>query len=256
MTIARKDLALAIENQDLRLHYQPIVCPRSSRVLGVEALVRWQHPSEGLVAPDHFIGVAEALDLIVPLGNWVLRQACIDARQWPDLRVAVNVSPLQIRQGDFSATVAAILAETGFDAHRLELEITEATALDNDATSHDAIASLRRIGIRFALDDFGMGYSGLMTLRRFPFDKIKIDRAFMDMSDGEGGDATIILDFIIRLGTALGLTVTAEGVEARDQQDRLVEAGCDELQGFLFAMPMSATDLGLFLAGAPTIGTA
>ncbi len=239
-------LRQAIDHGGLVLRYQPILNCATGRIGGVEALVRWQHPTEGLIAPDRFIGMAEDRGLILPLGEWVMREACKEARQWPGLRVAVNVSPIQFRHRDFVPTVSRLLAETGLEPSRLELELTEGVIVENEEEAVAAMAQLRHQGVRLALDDFGTGYSSLIYLRRFAFDKIKIDRAFIEALEPTGEDA-ILVDSVVRLGRALGLTVTAEGVETIQQRDFLKALGCDELQGYLIARPLSASELRGFL---------
>ena len=181
-------------------------------MLGLEALVRWQHPTQGLLSAEHFIPLAEERGLIVTLGEWVLRRACRDAARWPDLYVAVNVSPIQFRKRDFVASVEAIINETGIDPNRLELELTEGVIISDAELAERSIFDLRALGIRMALDDFGVGYSSLIYLRRFAFDKIKIDRTFLKSMEPQG-ESAIIVESIVRLGRALGLTVTAEGIE-------------------------------------------
>jgi EAL domain-containing protein (putative c-di-GMP-specific phosphodiesterase class I) len=240
------ELRDAITHEGLVLRYQPIVSTLTGRTVCVEALVRWQHPIEGLIAPDRFIGLAEDRGLILPLGEWVLRQACNDARDWPGLRVAVNVSPIQFRHPAFVATVGQILAETGLEPARLELELTEGVLVENEEEAYVAIAELRDRGVRMALDDFGTGYSSLIYLRRFSFDKIKIDRAFIEALEPTG-ESAILVDSVVRLGRALGLTVTAEGIETQEQRDFLSDLACDELQGYLMSRPLAKGDLGLFL---------
>ena len=239
-------LRQAIDHGGLVLRYQPILNCETGRVVCVEALVRWQHPTEGLIAPDRFIGVAEDRGLILPLGEWVMRQACKEARHWPGIRVAVNVSPIQFRHRDFVRTVSRLLAETGLEPSRLELELTEGVIVKNEEEAVAAMAELRDQGVRLALDDFGTGYSSLIYLRRFAFDKIKIDRAFIEALEPTG-EGAILVDSVVRLGRALGLTVTAEGIETIEQRDFLKALGCHELQGFLIARPLAAAELGSFL---------
>ncbi len=236
------DLRAAIQNDRLLLLYQPIMSCCGTRFLGVEALVRWQHPTQGLLSAEHFIGLAEERGLIIPLGEWVLRRACRDAKHWPNLRVAANVSPIQFRQREFVATVEAILAETEMEPHRLELELTEGVVISDADLAERSIMDLRAMGIRMALDDFGSGYSSLIYLRRFAFDKIKIDRSFLEAWEPKG-ESAIIIESIVSLGRALGLTVTSEGIETPEQAQFLRDLGCDELQGFLFAGPLTAAEI-------------
>lgn len=239
---AEDDLRAAIENDKLLLFYQPIVSACGKRLPGVEALVRWEHSEQGFLTAERFIGLAEDRGLIVPLGEWVLRKACRDAKRWPGLYVAVNVSPIQFRQKDFVASVEAILAETGLEPQRLELELTEGVVISDADLAERSIMDLRALGVRMALDDFGCGYSSLIYLRRFAFDKIKIDRAFLESMEPQG-ESAIIVESIVHLGRALGLTVTAEGIETVDQAKFLHRIGCDELQGFLFAPPLAAAEI-------------
>ena len=244
-TTAERELRAAIADQGLALRFQPIVSAESGALVCVEALVRWEHPTEGLIAPDRFIGLAEDRGLILPLGEWVLREACRAAVEWPGLRVAVNVSPIQFRQRDFVATVEAILDESGLDPSQLELELTEGILVEYDAASLAAMADLRRRGIRLALDDFGTGYSSLIYLRRFAVDKIKIDRAFIEAVE-PGTEGAILVDSVVKLGRALGLTVTAEGVETETQRQFLTDVGCHQLQGYLISTPLAAADIPEF----------
>jgi diguanylate cyclase (GGDEF)-like protein len=234
---AEDELRQAIDNGLLTVLYQPVVTADSQRLVAVEALVRWPHPTRGTVLPDDFIALAEDRGLILPLGEWVLRKACSDAKSWGDLRVAVNVSPVQFRQKEFVATVAKILAETGLDPSRLELELTEGVVVEDADQAENAIIDLRAMGVRLALDDFGIGYSSLIYLRRFAFDKIKIDRSFLQSMESTG-ESAIIVHSVVHLGRALGLTVTAEGIETPEQHRFLQALGCHELQGYLFSKPV------------------
>ena len=208
------DLRAAIAEDGLSVAYQPIMNASGEKMAGVEALCRWKHPTRGAVPPAEFIPIAERSELIIPLGEWVLRKACIEAKPWTGLTVAVNVSPLQFRRQDFVEVVERILAETGFDPQRLELELTESTLLGNVDDAEKAMHRLKAHGVRFALDDFGTGYSSLLYLRRFPFDRIKIDRSFV-RSIETAADAASIVHAIVSLGRGLGMKVTAEGVENR-----------------------------------------
>lgn len=239
---AEDDLRTAIEKDGLVLLYQPIMSVCGTKMLGVEALVRWRHPTRGLLSAEHFVSLAEERGLIVSLGEWVLRRACLDAKHWPGLRVAVNVSPIQFRQKEFVATVEAILAETGMTPQCLELELTEGVIISDADLAERSIIELRAMGVCMALDDFGTGYSSLIYLRRFAFDKIKIDRSFLESMEPKG-ESAIIISSIVCLGRALGLTVTAEGIETIEQAHFLQELGCDELQGFLFSEPLTVTEI-------------
>jgi len=236
------DLRGAIENDRLQLLYQPIVNKSGETVIGVEALCRWTHPTRGEIPPTEFIAIAEHSGLIIDLGNWVLRRACIDAKAWPELTVAVNVSSLQFRRADFVEVVERILTETHFDPIRLELELTESVLLGNVDSAETAMLRLKATGVRLALDDFGTGYSSLLYLRRFPFDKLKIDRSFV-RSIEKAADAAAIVHAIVSLGRGLGMKVTAEGVETADQQLFLRAAGVHSMQGFRFGRPVTVAEI-------------
>jgi diguanylate cyclase (GGDEF)-like protein len=233
------DLRAAIAEDGLSVAYQPIMNASGEKMAGVEALCRWNHPTRGDVPPVEFIPIAERSQLIIPLGEWVLRKACLEAKAWAGLTVAVNVSPLQFRRQDFVEMVERILAETGFDAKRLELELTESTLLGNVDDAEKAMHRLKAHGVRFALDDFGTGYSSLLYLRRFPFDRIKIDRSFV-RSIETAADAASIVHAIVSLGRGLGMKVTAEGVETAEQQLFLRAAGVHSMQGYRFGKPSPA----------------
>jgi len=233
------DLRTAIAQDKLSVAYQPIMNASGEKMVGVEALCRWRHPTRGDVPPVDFIPIAERSELIIPLGEWVLRKACLEARPWTDLTVAVNVSPLQFRRQDFVDAVERILAETELDPQRLELELTESTLLGNVDDAEKAMRHLKSLGVRFALDDFGTGYSSLLYLRRFPFDRIKIDRSFV-RSIESAADAASIVHAIVSLGRGLGMKVTAEGVETAEQQLFLRAAGVHSMQGFRFGKPAPA----------------
>ncbi len=211
-------------------------------MVGVEALARWTHPTHGEIPPSRFIPIAEHSGLIIELGEWMLRRACLDGRDWPGLTVAVNVSPLQFRRSDFVEVVERILTETDFDANRLELELTESTLLGNLETAELSMLRLKAIGVRFALDDFGTGYSSLLYLRRFPFDKLKIDSSFV-RSIEKAPDAAAIVHAVVSLGRGLGMKVTAEGVETAEQHLFLRAAGVHSMQGYRFGRPGTAADI-------------
>jgi diguanylate cyclase (GGDEF)-like protein/PAS domain S-box-containing protein len=229
------DLRSAIENDGLRPYYQPLVDLATGRITGFEALVRWPHPERGMISPAEFIPVAEETGLINPLGGLMLRRACFDAAQWPDdVRVAVNLSPLQFRTGDLLSIVTDALKQSGLPARRLELEITETLLLEKSSQVQATLHALRALGVRISMDDFGTGYSSLSYLRSFPFDKIKIDQSFVrDL--GANRDAQAIVRSIISLGKGLGVTITAEGVETEAELSCLRAEGCHEGQGFLFS---------------------
>jgi diguanylate cyclase len=236
------DLLHAIRNDGLAAAYQPIVNAPGDKMIGVEALARWTHPTAGVIPPSVFIPIAENSGLIVELGEWMLRRACLDGRNWPGLTVAVNVSPLQFRRSDFVDVVERILKETEFDANRLELELTESTLLGNLETAELSMLRLKAIGVRFALDDFGTGYSSLLYLRRFPFDKLKIDSSFV-RSIETAADAAAIVHAVVSLGRGLGMRVTAEGVENAEQHLFLRAAGVHSMQGYRFGRPGPAADI-------------
>jgi diguanylate cyclase (GGDEF)-like protein len=236
------DLREAIENDRLKLLYQPIVNKSGETVVGVEALCRWTHPSRGEIPPSEFIAVAEHSGLIIELGAWVLRRACLDGKVWPGLAISVNVSPLQFRRTDFFDVVQRILAETAFDPTRLEIELTESVLLGNVDTAETGMLRLKRLGVQLALDDFGTGYSSLLYLRRLPFDKLKIDRSFV-LSIEKAADAAAIVHAVVSLGRGLGMKVTAEGVETADQQLFLRAAGVHFMQGYRFGKAVPAAEI-------------
>jgi EAL domain-containing protein (putative c-di-GMP-specific phosphodiesterase class I) len=231
------------------VEYQPIVAVETGKIACFEALLRWRHPVRGLVAPGNFIGLAEEIGLIGQIGAWVLQQACADAQTWPeDVRVAVNLSPVQFRSGDALVfEVDAALDRSGLAPHRLELEITETILLQQTETTLSILSRIKAMGVRISMDDFGTGYSSLSYLRKFPFDKIKIDRSFTrDLP--EGHDAVAIVRAVAGLGTSLGMTTTAEGVETQGQLDALRLEGCTEVQGFLFSPARPASEVPALLA--------
>jgi diguanylate cyclase (GGDEF)-like protein len=232
------DLREAIERQQLELHYQPIIDLQREVVTGFEALARWRHPAKGLIPPGIFIPVAEDSGLIIRLGEWALAEACREAARWPaGLKVAVNLSPVQFSTPNLIERIKAILDETGLAPDRLELEITERIFLENSASTLSVLHRLKALGVRIAMDDFGTGYSSLSYLRSFPFDKIKVDRAFV--SDlAEGSQHPVIVQAVVSIARALGMTATAEGVETIEQQRSLTALGCDEAQGYLFGWPV------------------
>jgi diguanylate cyclase (GGDEF)-like protein len=236
------DLRDAIENNQLRLLYQPIVNKSGETVVGVEALCRWTHPTRGEIPPTEFIAVAEHSGLIIELGAWVLRRACLDGKAWPDLTVSVNVSPLQFRRTDFFDVVQQTLRETEFDPARLEIELTESVLLGNADPAEAVMLRLKEIGVQLALDDFGTGYSSLLYLRRLPFDKLKIDRSFV-LSIEKAADAAAIVHAVVSLGRGLGMKVTAEGVETADQQLFLRAAGVHFMQGYRFGRAVAAAEI-------------
>jgi EAL domain-containing protein (putative c-di-GMP-specific phosphodiesterase class I) len=240
------DLRRAITENELVLEYQPLFSSDGEKIVGLEALVRWPHPTKGLISPSEFIAIAEERGLIMPLGEWVLRRACEDCKRWPDIRIAVNVSPIQFRHRNYVETVVRVLEETNFDPTRLELELTEGVVVEDADAAEDAMMELRALGVHLALDDFGTGYSSLIYLRRFAFDKIKIDRSFLESMEATG-ESAILVHSIVHLGRALGLTVTAEGVETKEQHRFLQALGCHQLQGFLFSKPVPRAEIDRML---------
>jgi diguanylate cyclase (GGDEF)-like protein len=244
--IVEQELRETLANDDLKVLYQPIFNASGNAITGVEALARWLHPTRGFVSPGEFIAIAEHSGLIIELGERVLRRACLDGLAWP-VTVAVNVSPLQFRRLDFVSMVERILMETGFDPARLELEITESTLLGNVESAEAAMYRLKALGVQLALDDFGTGYSSLHYLRRFPFDRLKIDRSFV-MSIETAPDAAAIVHAVVSLGRGLGMKVTAEGVETAEQHLFLRAAGVHCMQGFRFGQPMEPAEIAARLA--------
>jgi diguanylate cyclase (GGDEF)-like protein len=237
------DLRQAIAEDSLELYYQPLVNLPDNGITGCEALLRWRHPERGWISPAEFIPVAEDSGLINPLGEWVLTTACAEAASWPDdIRVSVNVSPIQFRNQGFALKVAAALAASGLSAHRLELEITEAVLIRDDEAALIILHQLRALGVRIALDDFGTGYSSLSYLQRFPFDKIKIDRCFIKDVAEPGGSACIV-QAIVTIAAARHMTTTAEGVETQQQLDTLRKLGCNEMQGFLYSPAIPVAEI-------------
>jgi diguanylate cyclase (GGDEF)-like protein len=237
------DLRKALNNGEFEVYYQPLVNLATDEITGFEALVRWNHPERGLVSPAEFIPLAEDTMLIVPIGEWVLRQACSEAMKWPShTRVAVNLSPVQFKTHNLSQLVVGALASSGLSPRRLELEITESVLLvDNEATLA-TLHQLRNLGVRISMDDFGTGYSSLSYLRSFPFDKIKLDQSFVrDLESNE--DSKAIIRAIAGLGASLGMTTTGEGVETPQEMDYLKRQGFTEAQGYLFSKPKTARDV-------------
>jgi diguanylate cyclase (GGDEF)-like protein len=239
-------LRQALERDEFRLHYQPKVDLPSGRVIGCEALVRWHHPQRGMVSPADFIPLAEETGLIVPLGTWVLKEACRQARAWQDaglpaLNIAVNLSARQFRKGDLPQLVEEFLRETGLNPSLLELELTESMVMDDPAGAERTMRTLKELGVRLSLDDFGTGYSSLNYLRRFPVDSLKIDRSFIRDVATDPSGASVVTS-VIDIAHNLGLTAVAEGVETREQLVFLLGCGCDMLQGFLFSKPLPAEE--------------
>jgi len=237
------DLRCALVEEQFELYYQPQFELDDDRVSGVEALIRWHHPKRGLVSPDMFIPLVEETGLILPITEWALRQACTQAQGWGDLRVAVNLSPAVFRHHDLIGLVSSILDETQFDPRRLEIEITETSLMQDTEKTLATLVGLKELGLQIAMDDFGTGYSSLSYLQRFPFDKIKIDRSFIANLSHES-DKGAIIEAIIKMGQSLGMTTNVEGVETNDQVKFLTGQGCDEVQGFYYARPMQAAEIG------------
>jgi len=242
------DMRAALVEGGFELHYQPQVDLRNDQVRGCEALIRWRHPLRGMVSPADFIPVAEDTGLIEEIGQWVLRTACAEAATWPaHVRVAVNVSPVQFRSQSLSLKVAAILAETGLDPRRLELEITEAVLIADDDAALVALNQLRALGVHIALDDFGTGYSSLQYLQRFPFDKIKIDRSFVKEVTRNSSSASII-KAVVSIAADRNMITTAEGVETLQQRETVQNLGCTQMQGYLFSAARPAQEIRALLA--------
>jgi len=231
------DLRKVLAKHELELCYQPIVNLQSNRVSCCEALLRWNHPMLGMISPERFIPIAEDTGLMIPIGEWVLQQACTDAATWSDdIKVAVNVSPLQLRNETWPHFVVRTLEATGLPPERLELEITESVLMQNNEATLRTLHQMRELGVRIALDDFGTGYASLSYLRSFPFNKIKIDRSFID-DLSNSAECLKIVQAVTSLASALNLITTAEGVETEQQLEIIRAAGCTEMQGYLFSPP-------------------
>jgi len=250
------DIRQAIADGAFDIHYQPIVNFGSNEIVGCEALLRWYHPVRGMISPAEFIPIAEETGLICQLGDWVLTTACAEAANWPSsIKLAVNVSPVQFRSHAFSLKVANALATTGLSANRLELEITEAVLIRDDEAALTMLQQLRAVGVRIALDDFGTGYSSLSYLQRFPFDKIKIDRCFVnDIAKAEGSSS--IVQAVINIARSRNITTTAEGVETEQQREMLLSLGCTEMQGYLFSPARPVAEIRMLLSRANSIAAA
>jgi diguanylate cyclase (GGDEF)-like protein len=240
------DLRKGLELGQFELHYQPLQSVKTRDISGFEALLRWRHPERGLVSPLDFIPLTEEIGLIIPLGEWVIRQACADASQWPDhVKVAVNVSPVQFKNGNLVSIIMSALAGSGIEPNRLEVEITESVLLLDSEATLSTLHQLRSLGVRIAMDDFGTGYSSLSYLRSFPFDKIKIDGSFIKDLDNSD-DAAAIVRAVAGLGASLGMTTTAECVETEEQMEKVAAEGYGEIQGFLFSPPRPASEVADF----------
>jgi diguanylate cyclase (GGDEF)-like protein len=237
------DLRQAISDRALEVYYQPCVSLQDNEITGCEALLRWRHPERGMISPAEFVPIAEETGLINQLGEWALATACAEATTWPEnIKLAVNVSPVQFRSGTLALKIVAALAASDLPAHRLELEITEAVLIRDDDAALAILHQLRAIGVRIALDDFGTGYSSLSYLQRFPFDKIKIDRCFVnDIAEPDGSSS--IVQAVVNIAAARHMTTTAEGVETKQQQELLRALGCTEMQGYLFSAAKPAAEI-------------
>jgi diguanylate cyclase (GGDEF)-like protein/PAS domain S-box-containing protein len=247
------DLRKAFIQNEFELHYQPLVNVRSGQVSGFEALIRWMHPERGMISPVDFIPVAEEIGLIVPIGEWVLGEACRQAATWPgNIHIAVNLSPVQFRSRGIVQAVLAALGTSGLAPHRLEIEITESVLLGETEANIATLHQLRSLGVKIAMDDFGTGYSSLSYLRSFPFDKIKIDRSFVNEMV-ERPDCVAIVRAVAGLGASLGIATTAEGVETVEQLERIRAEGCTEVQGYLFSAPRPASELAGFIDAMPVV---
>jgi diguanylate cyclase (GGDEF)-like protein len=248
--VMEQDMRKALPAGEFELYYQPVLNLSSNEISGFEALIRWNHPKQGLVSPATFIPLAEEIGFIVPIGEWVIRQACTTAAQWPEhLHVAINISAVQFRSPGLMQVIVGALAASGLAPTRLEIEITETVLLHNRDTTLAVLHQLRALGVRIAMDDFGTGYSSLTYLQCFPFDKIKIDRSFVkDVTESTG--SLNIVRAIAALAIGMGMTATAEGVETREQRDKIASEGCTEMQGFLFSRPLPILEIErLFLTG-------
>ncbi|HLZ01940.1 MAG TPA: EAL domain-containing protein [Bradyrhizobium sp.] len=244
-----RDLRMALPAGQFELHYQPVVNLQTSEISGFEALLRWNHPEHGLISPATFIPLAEDTGFIVPLGEWVIRQACLTAARWPEhLHVAVNISAVQFRSAGLMQVIVSALGASNLKPTRLEIEITETVLLQDKEATLSVLHQLRALGVRIAMDDFGTGYSSLTYLQSFPFDKIKIDRSFVKDITENAGSLTIVRA-VAAMANGMGMTATAEGVETNEQLHRITAEGCTEMQGYLFSRPLPAADIErLFLS--------
>ncbi|MGY2850365.1 diguanylate cyclase (GGDEF)-like protein [Bradyrhizobium sp. USDA 4509] len=245
-----RDMRSALANGEFELHYQPFIHVASGETCGFEALLRWHHPQRGMVSPAQFISLAEETGLIVPLGEWVLRTACAEAAKWPDdLKIAINLSPVQFRSPELVPVIVHALASAGISPKRLELEVTETAIIQDSEAVFTALSQLHDLGVRIALDDFGTGYSSLSFLQKFPFDKVKIDRSFVSELSGATDESRRIARAIVRFAVSLGKTTTAEGVETREQLDILRADACVEVQGFHFSPPVQSEKVAQMIGG-------
>ena len=242
--VIESGLRYALERQEFVLHYQPKINLLSGAIIGVEALIRWQHPERGLLLPVHFVPIAEDSSLILPIGRWVLREACLQARAWleeglPPITVAVNTSALEFRAKDFIENIRATLEETGLEPGYLELELTESVLMHDAESTSSVLHTLAELGVKLAVDDFGTGYSSLSYLRQFPIHTLKIDQSFVNDMTRNSGDATLV-GAVISMGKSLNHHVIAEGVETAEQYAFLLDQKCDEGQGYYFSRPVAA----------------
>jgi diguanylate cyclase (GGDEF)-like protein len=241
------DLRKALAENEFELFYQPVVDIEGPRITSFEALLRWHHPDRGLVSPGEFIPLAEEIGFIIPLGDWILRRACADATRWPNaVKVSVNLSPAQFRNAKLLQSVQDALSEAGLSARRLELEITEGVLLAETEATLAMLNQLHMLGVQIAMDDFGTGYSSLSYFRSFRFDRIKIDRSFVQNISGDDS-ALAVIRAVSGLSASLGMATTAEGVETEEQMQRLRAEGCKELQGFFFSPPRPASEIAQLL---------
>jgi EAL domain-containing protein (putative c-di-GMP-specific phosphodiesterase class I) len=239
------DLRVALERQEFILHYQPIISLKTARIESFEALLRWQHPEKGLIFPGDFIAIAEETGLIVPIGEWVLREACQQLRTWQDkfpsassVQISVNLSSRQIKQFDFVDKLAKILADTGLNGQNLRLEMTESMLMERGEKTIELLGWIKAQQVQLSIDDFGTGYSSLSYLHRFPIDALKIDRSFVSLIDAEGKNGEIVKT-IITLAHSLGIKAIAEGVETPHQLTHLRNLGCQAAQGYFFSKPVN-----------------
>jgi EAL domain-containing protein (putative c-di-GMP-specific phosphodiesterase class I) len=244
-------LRVALERKEFSLHYQPKIDLGSGAISGVEALLRWKHPERGFIPPAQFVPIAEDTGLILPIGQWVLTEACRQSREWLDagfapVPMAVNISAVEFRSKDFVENVRAVLKESHIDPHCLELELTESVLMKHAESTVTMLKSLKEIGVQLTVDDFGTGYSSLSYLRQFPIDALKVDQSFVQEISSRTDDAAIV-SAVISMGNSLKKRVIAEGVETREQLDFLTAEGCEEAQGYYFNRPMVANQFAKLL---------
>jgi EAL domain-containing protein (putative c-di-GMP-specific phosphodiesterase class I) len=243
-----RDMRSAMHNGEFELYYQPQLNLQSGEIAGFEALLRWNHPQRGLVSPAEFVPLAEETGLIVPLGEWTLRQACMEAATWPKrIRVAVNLSVAQFRSGNVRQATIAALGASQLPPDRLELEITESVLMQESKDVPEVLGKLQDVGVGIALDDFGTGYSSLSYLTRIRFDKIKIDKMFVRELGDEHHSSLAVLRSVVALARSLGITTTAEGIETAEQLERVREEGCTEAQGYYIGRPRPAREIPALL---------